>query len=356
VQVFVYEFTTSGAVPAGLNTGSLAVEGEAMLRAAIADFAACPGVRVTTVLDAVLFPPTRFRVAAADGAPVDVDAHPAGSPQIERELFARLAAQSDATFVIAPETGGCLEQRRRLVEAVGGRFLGHGPQTLCVCGDKLRFAECLTRAGVPTIPTLPWDVLMEAAPFDFPLVVKPREGAGSQDTFLVRDQRSWSAFRAQHADEVSADWIVQPFVRGRSLSVAVVGDAAAGRFEVLPVAEQCLSRDGRFQYRGGCVPAGPLPSDRVGEIVLDAWRLLPDASGYIGFDVIQPVRSADPVIVEANPRLTTSYVGYRALCLDNLAARLLTPSLPAAPLAWRTTPVRFAPDGRVRPVACLARR
>jgi hypothetical protein len=54
------------------------------------------------------------------------------------------------------------------------------------------------------------------------------------------------------------------------------------------------------------------------------------------------------LIVELNPRLTTSYIGYRQLCEDNLMERLLFPDRCGQPLCWRTGSVAFDANGRCR--------
>jgi predicted ATP-grasp superfamily ATP-dependent carboligase len=60
------------------------------------------------------------------------------------------------------------------------------------------------------------------------------------------------------------------------------------------------------------------------------------------------------VLVEINPRLTTSYVGYRKLSQINLAQRMLTgvsgmgSSLADVPLTWRPGHVKFNAAGEFR--------
>jgi hypothetical protein len=57
-------------------------------------------------------------------------------------------------------------------------------------------------------------------------------------------------------------------------------------------------------------------------------------SGYIGFDLIMTDAAPRVRIVEANPRLTTSYIGYRCLTSENLAARMIFPDAAHEPIAW----------------------
>ena len=73
--------------------------------------------------------------------------------------------------------------------------------------------------------------------------------------------------------------------------------------------------------------------------------------GYVGVDIVlgdAPDGSADWVI-EINPRLTTSYVGLRALARGNLAGVLLAvvqrEALPE--LGWHEGTVAWSADGAV---------
>jgi predicted ATP-grasp superfamily ATP-dependent carboligase len=75
------------------------------------------------------------------------------------------------------------------------------------------------------------------------------------------------------------------------------------------------SADGRLVYRGGTLPLSSAWQTRAERLAIAALAALPPAVGYVGFDVI--LGSADDgsedVVVEVNPRLTTSYVGLRQL-------------------------------------------
>lgn len=329
MRFFLYEYLCSGA--AGPAAATLRAEGWAMLSALLEDFGRLRGATVETLLDRGLH------------APADVVVHEAAAGGDEA-TFRKLAAEADGTLVVAPESDGVLSQRLRWVEESGGRSLGSTPAAAALAGDKLILAPLLMAAGVPTPPTA---ALPGATP-SFPAVCKPRFGAGSQATFLVRDKDELAhAAAAAGAEGWYGDLIVQPHVPGRAASVAVL--VGPGLRLALPAAAQHLSADGRFHYLGGELPQSPEWAERAERLALRAVECVPGLHGYVGVDLVLGPTAADDAVIEINPRLTTSYVGLRALARFNLADALLAVAEGRAPpgMAWRPGPARFTADGRV---------
>jgi tyramine---L-glutamate ligase len=348
MRLFVHEFFCSGAYSGDLGV-SLVREGLAMLRAVLEDFSKCGDCRIHTTLDCRLSEHVAH-FPLSDWA----ETHWVESAADERPLFKTLAAQAEATFVIAPESDGCLHERRRLVDSSGGRFLGHSADAIQRCADKLRFFDHLRRHNLPTIPTAHFDLSANQIAFPFPIVVKPRNGAGSQGTFLIRDRPGLERTRADLERKFAATdsaalmrpYIVQPYIDGHSLSVAAMVDGDTGQADIFPVGQQRLSDDGRFQYQGGRIPAHAPPVTNARRIVNAACRSIPGLAGYIGFDLIQSQSSGSVLIVEANPRLTTAYLGYRVLCGENLAGRILETAR-NRPINWLAGAVEFTADGQI---------
>jgi hypothetical protein len=352
MRVFISEFVCGGGWPDPKIGGSLAREGEAMLRAVALDFARIPGVRATTTWDARL------------GAPPFENVHVVviESPGDELPVFRELAQLSDATLVIAPETHGHLTQRCRIVEGAGGNLLGSASRAVEVCTDKLALSKVLDSAGVPNVPTESFvsnrpngargaeecGTSADARP-TFPLVVKPRDGAGSQSTYLVRDRAQLLELGpALAADRLLEFALRQPYIAGKAVSVAVLISHDGQRLEPFPPAAQTLSNDGRFRYLGGVIPARNVDLPAIQRVARDACRAVEGLRGYVGVDLIVPDEAPErPVVVEINPRLTTSYIGYRRLTDANLAERMLRVDC-AEPIAWRGGCVTFDADGAVR--------
>ncbi len=85
--------------------------------------------------------------------------------------------------------------------------------------------------------------------------------------------------------------------------------------------KQRISDDGRLRYLGGELPLAAGLAERARSLAERALAAMPAAVGYVGVDLVlgrEPDGSED-VVIEINPRLTTSYVGLRAAARINLA-------------------------------------
>jgi predicted ATP-grasp superfamily ATP-dependent carboligase len=191
---------------------------------------------------------------------------------------------------------------------------------------------------------------MSPGEWEYPVVCKPRDGAGSQATFLVRDSvELQSCLNRAKVEGWHGEMVVQPFSPGLPASVALL--LGPGRCLALPAGAQHLSDDGRFHYQGGSLPLGPALDARARRLAERVARAVEGLSGFIGVDLVLGGQAdgAEDVVIEINPRLTTSYVGLRALARCNLAEALLavTTGAPLPVMAWRPGTVRFRADGCV---------
>ena len=255
---------------------------------------------------------------------------------------------ADWTLVIAPETDGALYRLCNEVERSGGRLLGPSPEFIRITSDKRATAELLAAARVP-VPR--GRVLPAGTPlprgFEYPAVLKPVDGAGSQDTWLVESFDAPSGRTDLPSNQQPRR--LEEFCPGTPTSVAFLC-GPSGRVALLPCSQE-LSTDGRFQYQGGTVPLEPAMARRAIALADRALAALPAADGYIGVDLIlgDDIDGQGDRVIEVNPRMTTSYVGLRALCRHNLARAMLQSAIGIVPeLSWSDQSVKFGADGTVR--------
>ena len=333
MQLLLVEELTSGALPLEEPEWfDLADEGAAMLCAIAEDARDLPDWNIEVLWSRKLgaFPIPGITVHLAD------------SSEHEQQLYTELACQADRTFVIAPEFDRRLEKRREIVEQAGGEFVGSSIEALALCGDKLRLAAHLQQQGVPSIPTRLFDLRQAEKEFararSNGLVIKPRDGVGAVNTFHVREAESLRKV-ASKFDETRSRPIMQPFIPGRAISIAAI--VSSRGIELFPPALQRIEYGEQLTYTGGSV--GGLPRDpAIESLVRATLETVPGLSGYIGVDLIIPNEKTPPLIVEINPRLTTSYLGYRQLATTNLAPRLLNPNGDYQDIEWLSERIDFA--------------
>lgn len=262
-----------------------------MLRAALRDFAALSGVEPFTFVDER----SASLVEDISGVRSFASRH--------EERFAAAMDECDAALVIAPETGGELARLAAAALHRGKLWLGCGMESIILCGDKLDFATRMKQAGIPHPATWPIACFFEPrAVFGAkPWVTKPRDGAGCDGVTL---RAAGQRLDCAHGPAL----VAQEYVEGEAMSVSVV--SSNREVLVLSVNRQRIGREGgRLIYNGGEIM--PLEPEREAVRMTEAvWRAVPGLSGYWGIDYIATPRG--PVVIEVNPRLTTSYTALAA--------------------------------------------
>jgi predicted ATP-grasp superfamily ATP-dependent carboligase len=312
-RIFVYEYVTGGGTLGHpirqMPSGSLLREGCSMVTALAADLIDIPKTEVTLLRDARLpdLPTPQCQQVLIHGA------------EEERTQFQRLASSADRTIVIAPEIAGALADRCRWVEASGGRLASPDSRFVSCAGNKTQTADLLRSAGLPVPDSRPV-VRGEPLPADFsyPAVLKPNDGAGSVGIQRIADPND-----PYDTTALEADGRLEAYRPGCSASVALLC-GPAGKTS-LPPCTQRLTEDGRFRYLGGETPLRKGLSERARSLAVASIDCLPPALGYVGVDLVLGAAGdgSQDVVIEVNPRLTTSYIGLRRLLKTNLAWAML---------------------------------
>jgi tyramine---L-glutamate ligase len=334
MRILVHEFVSGGGFAHKPVPRSLAREGAAMRAALVADLASIGRHDIVTTVDPrfPLAPPPHVEVATLAGRSSSLDG---------------LIASVDAVWLIAPETNGWLERLARRVERAGKALLGPGASAIRIASDKTRLPHRLAKHGIrhpETYVLRPGaDALIPACAIGYPVVIKPGRGAGCEGVQLAGSAGELRRALATRRSRKTS-FVLQSYVPGAAASVSLLAD---GRRAVpLAVNAQHL-RAGRWLSYGG----GHTPLDHPGvSQAIDAARRtcesLPGLRGYIGVDVVLTER--DAVVIEVNPRLTTSYLGVRAAIEENIADMALAACLGRLPAEPRIRHrVRFSAAGRI---------
>ncbi|MGB8337822.1 MAG: ATP-grasp domain-containing protein [Burkholderiales bacterium] len=305
MKVFAYEHITGGGMAEQALTSSIAYEGEMMARALLGDLFSLPDVELVTMRDQRLQPLDLPITTLAVSSSHDFD-----------ELFADCVGHCDAVWLVAPESGGVLETLSRKVVAGHRILLGSRPEAIRIAGSKLQTSRMLLLNGVSAAKTYyPDEKLPEGSQA---WVVKPDDGAGCTDTRIFHDRDQAQAWIA--AQTLPTRYVLQPYIAGEACSLSLL--CRDGTSRLLSCNRQrIVVRDNQFYYLGSVVNSIPDQHGQLANLAQQVAAVIPGLWGYVGIDII--LTSEGPVVLEVNPRLTTSYAGLHASINYNPAALVL---------------------------------
>ena len=322
MKLFVYEHVTGGGMAGQDLPSSLTREADVMVQALVSDLRALPEVTLLASRDPRLTPlPGVESITPRQGE----------SPL---ELFGRGLETAEAVWPTAPETGGVLEQLARITLERQRHLLGCRPEAVRLAGSKYLTAHHLRDAGVPVAPTFRSGDPLPPRPGAW--MVKPDDGAGCEGARRVRDRVA-----AQRALAETPGLVAQPWLEGEPMSLSLL--CSGGGARVLSVNRQ------RMQFAGEqpvleALQVNALPvheqthsllAERIAAAVPGLW-------GCVGVDFLATAYS--PVVLEINPRLTTSFSALRQATGLNAPAMVLAMLRGNAPFSGSDRSIDLAMD------------
>lgn len=314
MKIFVYEQVTGGGMTGAALSPDLCREADLMVRTLLDELSACGGVELLSSRDS--------RLPPVPGIPA-LSVGPADDPL---EVVARGIDACDAVWPTAPETGGVLERLSAITLQRGRILLGSRPGAVRIAGSKLETSRVLRAAGLPAVETF-------AAPEEIPpppgrWVTKPDDGVAAAGARIEPD---WMQARDRLA--ATDGLVAQPWIEGDPVSLSLL--CAGGQSVLLSCNRQRVESAGaRIRLRAIEVNAF---ADEAGAYARLAARIaaaIPGLWGYVGVDLV--VTDHGAVVLEVNPRLTTSYCGLGRALGFNVAAKLLDLLEPGALERWRS--------------------
>lgn len=308
MKVFAFDYASGGGdcgAAGATLPHSLKHQGRIMLAALLADLAQLPDIELITISDPTLF----------------------------GRRFGACLQEADAVWPLAPEAGGLLERLSRQVLRCNRILLGSKPDALRVAGSKLRTARALAMAGVAVVATYTPDQALPEGSGAW--VVKPDDGAGCLNTRIFS---SADAALAWIAASGAAGYVLQPFIQGKLGSLSLL--CCDGEAQVLSCNEQRIAvRDNEFHFLGTTVNSLNDDAGRFARLAQSVAAAIPGLWGHVGIDFVNAEQGV--VVLEVNPRMTTSYCGLHAsigcnpaaLVLDLLAHPGVTPRARSKPVA-----------------------
>lgn len=308
MKILIIEYITGGGCINEPLPGSLALEGNTMLMALVNDLAALEPVEQIIV-------PRDSRLACPDTQAqcTPIEWRWVNSAEQRDCVWDRAMLQCDAVWPIAPETGGILESVCIDIQRAGKILFNSPPRAVRLAASKKATAKQLEQHGIAVVPTF------SLGPFDGeflpPWVIKPDDGVGCEGSRVVDNQAELSKLK-----ESAADLVIQPYLDGETVSLSVLFDR--GNAQLLSCNRQYIRRsNGQFSLSGCLVNGVDDATGRFQRLAERIAKACPDLWGYAGIDLI--LNAGEPLVLEINPRLTTSYAGLREAAGINPAEMVL---------------------------------
>lgn len=334
-SVYVFEELTAVKLEPGNPLSSLRTEGLAILKALIDDFSKQEQYKL-------------FVFASEDVGESLLSEKLIDLGQLiyteETNPFLDIVKPGDKVLIMAPESEGILSRRINQLSQTEGESLCCTEGVVCLAGDKYETFLFLNKNKIPTPDTMLLRDFIENPRLDLPLVLKPRDGAGTSDTFYCEslDFIKEKAFDLANRES----WIVQEFKHGIPASYCFL--RVHGELKPIVSSFQFVNRvEDQFFYKGGSIPLTPSLDDRALALAKLTLNEFEGLNGWVGVDMIlgDEPNGRNDFVCEINPRLTTAYLGARQYLDVNLASMLVGSDLGFSRVLIKVNNVTYGKDG-----------
>lgn len=299
MKVLIFEYITGGGFNREPLPSGLVREGRLMLQALLKNFQSIGSVKLTLMLDSRLT--DTLNITNVDIQAITPDADVSA-------VFQRLLLQHDAAWPIAPEFDGILQNLCAAVAAHHKILLAPDAAAVALAGNKYLTYQRLIQHPIATVPT------QLASQTDFSQttgewLIKPIDGAGCGDSFISH------GLSPDMAEAGKAQFIVQPHLQGEKTSLSCL--FKHGQSWVLAVNQQRFEiYQQRYQLIEIVVNHQPI-SEKYQQLAQQIASAFPELWGYAGIDLIETPEQL--LVLEINPRLTTSFAALQAALGLNIA-------------------------------------
>ncbi len=309
MNLLIFEYVSGGGYANTKLSSSILSEAYGMLHSLICDCKAA-GYNVTTLMDSRL---KAFNPPNKADQIVSVSA----SSELHTKLK-ELSSLANAVYVIAPESNQVLEKLVETIESSGGTSLNCKIDAIKRVSNKMTTYETLKKKGITVPETFLLDIHEKTQnirrslkELGYPLVFKPLDGVSCDGLSLVKDENSIAGAAKKVAQEsTSKQFIAQKLIRGKAASACVI--STGNKAVAVTLNKQLVtlsSPDKESRYYGGLVPFNHKLKKEAVRVVEKAVESIIGLKGYVGVDLI--LTNEGPVVMEVNPRLTTSYIGLK---------------------------------------------
>lgn len=304
MRLFICEFITGGGLQDKELPVNLAREGDMMLNALLSDFLELGVSDIFTTRDnrlhAISLP---VEIVAIDGDVYNV--------------WQSCMNKADAVLIIAPESEGVLFRLTLMAEQSACHVLGCSSESVKIASSKIQTTTFLKANNIDSIET---NYLSNTT---FPQneaswVVKPDDAAGAENCYYCENNDH--LYKLMNTINFE-NYILQKFQPGIPASLSMICNKGLAHLIACNL-QNFYFENGKGVLKGIVVNGLLEYWQQLNVLAQKIARADKGLKGYVGVDLIMTDQSA--VVVEINPRLTTSYVGLRKSLSLNPAELILS--------------------------------
>lgn len=325
MELLIYEYTSATDLDEKLVQPSVLSEGFGMLKALSAD-AKAAGINVTTILNGRIagFNPS------LDAAHI-ISVH--SKAEAER-VFEENASNMDATLVVAPETNGILQELVEKTEQSKITSLNSSAAAIAQVSDKAflqSYAKNLELKTPETITINAGDNVEDSMQLireklSFPAIIKPTKEAGCEALNVINNQGQAKKAIKEITKHPNDRFIVQKLIQGVPASVTLISNGTEAQPLTLNEQHVLLKPPNQASnYVGGTTPFVHRQQEKAYAASKRLVESIKGLRGYIGVDLV--LTEEEPILIEINPRLTTSYIGIQRILKLNLLQTIINATL-----------------------------
>ncbi len=302
MKLLVFEYITGGGFNKQELPLALANEGLLMLQALLDNLAELKTIELIVMLDWRMIPLVKTHhakrvILKTENNTID-------------ELM-RLSQQSDAVWLIAPECDGILQTLCHTIELLAKPLLTSPASAVAITANKFTTYQRLINHNIATVPT---QLLTECTTLvgdnTQEWLIKPIDGVGCTDTYLI------NSLHDSHLLKLSKErYIIQPHIEGLKTSLSCLFKQGQSWLLTINLQKFTIVNQ-RYQLEQIIVNHYPL-SNNYQQLSANIAQAFPELWGYVGIDLIETTEHS--LVLEINPRLTTSFVGIHAALGINVA-------------------------------------
>ena len=299
MRILLLEFFSSGGIfidseceRSPHERSTLVDEGWKMLQALLRDALRRDGLYIDVLLDESCDHTTEEALSHAN-----VNCHPVANAEQFTQQLDDLAVTADYVIAIAPETDELLSQLAARLRKCGASVLLPSASQICWSSSKTQTCQMLTDYNIPTPGILSQKQLVSLNQDAF-VVMKPDDGAGCVDTRVLTIAELSSV-------KPNSDMLIQPYQSGTDVSVSVI----MGNNPVVmsPLYQQIKNVNQVLSFTGVEGDVAAEHAERATQLADRCIPLFPGARGWIGIDMVIGETPEDDMVIEINPRLTSSF-------------------------------------------------